>query len=46
MGLGMAGILGGVGFLFFLTGLGLVWVAGAEKVRVTAPALRPATAMA
>ncbi len=46
LGLGMAAILGGVGFLFILTGLGLVWVARAETERVKAPVLRPATSIA
>lgn len=45
LGLGMAGILGGVGFLFLLTGLGLVWAARAETVKVPVPVLRPATAI-
>jgi hypothetical protein len=46
IGLGMAGILAGIGFMFLLTGLGLVWAARAETVRVKAPVLRPATTMA
>jgi len=46
LGLGMAGILAGIGFLFMLTGLGLVWVARAETERVKVPVLRPATALA
>lgn len=46
IGLGMAGILAGVGFMFMLTGLGLVWVARAETERVKAPVLRPATTLA
>jgi hypothetical protein len=44
MGLGLAGLFAGVGFAFFLAGLGLVWVAQPERVRV--PVLRPAGVMA
>ena len=44
MGLGLAALFGGVGFAFLLTGLGLVWVARPEPVKV--PVLRPATVMA
>ena len=43
LGLGMAAILAGVGFLFLITGLGLVWVARAGTETVKAPVLRPAT---
>jgi hypothetical protein len=43
IGLGVAGLLGGLGFMFILTGLGLVWVARAGTERVKAPALRPAS---
>ena len=46
IGRGMAGILAGVGFMFILTGLGLVWVARAETERVKAPVLRAATTIA
>jgi hypothetical protein len=46
LGLGMAAILAGVGFMFTLTGLGLVWVARAETVRVKVPALRTANTTA
>ena len=46
LGLGMAAILGGVGFLFILTGLGLVWVARSVTESVKAPVLRPATSIA
>jgi hypothetical protein len=46
IGLGMAGILAGVGFLFMITGLGLVWVARAETEKVKVPALRPAISAA
>jgi hypothetical protein len=46
MGLGMAGLFAGVGFMFILSGIGLVWVARPEKVKVpaikTAPAPIPA----
>ncbi len=46
LGLGMAAILGGVGFMFLITGLGLVWVARATTETVKAPVLRPATTTA
>ena len=46
IGLGMAGILAGVGFMFLLTGLGLVWATRAQTEKVMAPVLRPATALA
>jgi len=42
LGLGMAGILAGVGFLFVITGLGLVWATRAETVKVKVPVLQPA----
>ena len=45
LGLGMAAILGGIGFMFLITGLGLVWVARAATETVKVPALRPATAI-
>lgn len=38
MALGIAGLFAGVGFMFLLSGLGLVWVARPEKV--TAPATK------
>ena len=38
----MAAILAGVGLMFLITGLGLVWVARAGTERVKAPVLRPA----
>jgi hypothetical protein len=41
LGLGVAGLFFGIGATLVLTGLGLVWVAAAEKEKV--PALRPAT---
>ena len=41
MGLGMAGLFGGVGLSFIIAGLGLVWAARPEKVKV--PALQPVT---
>jgi hypothetical protein len=40
MGLGLAGLFGGVGFTFILAGLGLVWATRPETVKV--PVLRPA----
>jgi len=40
MGLAMAGLFAGVGFAFMLAGLGLVWAARPEPVKV--PVLRPA----
>ena len=46
LGLGMAAILGGIGFMFLITGLGLVWVARAATETVKAPVLRPATTTA
>jgi hypothetical protein len=39
MGLGMAGLFAGVGVSFLIAGLGLVWAARPEKVKV--PALQP-----
>ena len=39
MGLGLAGLFAGTGFMFVLAGLGLVWATRPE--RETAPALRP-----
>ena len=40
MGLGLAGLFGGVGFTFILAGLGLVWATRLETTKV--PVLRPA----
>jgi hypothetical protein len=40
MGLGLAGLFGGVGVAFFLAGLGLVWAARPEPEEV--PVFRPA----
>lgn len=42
MGLGLAGLFAGVGFTFFLSGIGLAWAARPETVKVAAPVLRPA----
>jgi hypothetical protein len=42
MGLGLAGLFGGVGFMFFLSGLGLVWAVRPETVKVKVPVLQPA----
>jgi hypothetical protein len=44
MGLGLAGLFGGVGFMFILSGLGLVWATRpeTEKAPVFRPALQPA----
>lgn len=42
MGLGLAGLFGGVGFMFLLSGIGLVWAARPETVKVKVPVLRPA----
>ena len=44
MGLGLAGLFAGVGFAFVLAGLGLVWAARPETVKVHA--LQPAGVMA
>ncbi len=38
LGLGLAGLFAGIGFMFILSGLGLVWVSRAE--RETAPVLK------
>ena len=45
LGLGLAGILAGVGFMFLLTGFGLAWAGSAGTEKVKAPVLRPATAL-
>jgi len=42
MGLAMVGLFAGVGFMFLLSGLGLVWVARPEKVKVTVRQMAPA----
>jgi hypothetical protein len=42
MGLGLAGLFAGVGFMFVLSGIGLVWVARPEKVKVPAVKVAPA----
>jgi hypothetical protein len=42
MGLGLAALFAGVGFMFFLSGLGLVWAARPETVKAPVPVLRPA----
>jgi hypothetical protein len=46
LGLGVAGALGGIGFIFMLAGLGLVWAVRPEvaKVAVRRPATAPAAA--
>ena len=41
MGLGLAGLFAGVGFMFILAGLGLVWATRATET-VKAPAFKPA----
>jgi hypothetical protein len=43
MGLGMAALFAGIGFTFFIMGLGLVRATRAATERVKAPALRPVT---
>ena len=43
MGLGLAGLFAGVGFMFFLSGIGLAWAARPETVKVKVPVLRPAS---
>ena len=44
MGLGLAGLFAGIGFTFILAGLGLVWAARPEAVKVTARERVPVTA--
>jgi hypothetical protein len=46
MGLGMAALFAGLGFTFFLTGLGLVWATRAETERVKAPVFQPSPSAA
>lgn len=41
LGLGVAGLFAGLGATLIVTGLGLVWVAAAEKETERVPALRP-----
>ena len=42
MGLGVAATVGGLGFVFFLAGLGLVWAVRPELAKAKAPAFQPA----
>ena len=42
LGLGVAAALGGIGFIFLVAGLGLVWAVRPETVRAKAPAFKPA----
>jgi hypothetical protein len=42
LGLGVAGALGGIGLIFLVAGLGLVWAVRPETVKATAPAREPA----
>jgi hypothetical protein len=42
LGLGVAGALGGIGLIFLIAGLGLVWAVRPETVKVKAPALKTA----
>jgi hypothetical protein len=42
LGLGVAAALGGIGIIFLVAGLGLVWAVRPERVTVKAPALKPA----
>ena len=46
IGFGVAAVVAGLGFMFILTGLGLVWVSRAGTESVKAPVLRPATTVA
>lgn len=43
MGLGLAGLFAGVGFMFFLSGIGLIWATRPEAAKVRVSVLRPAT---
>jgi hypothetical protein len=43
LGLGVAASLGGIGFIFLVAGLGLVWAVRPETAKAKAPALKPAT---
>jgi hypothetical protein len=42
MGLGLAGLFAGVGFMFFLSGIGLVWAVRPQTEKVKVPVLRQA----
>ncbi|MEP7378289.1 MAG: hypothetical protein ABI725_01865 [Chloroflexota bacterium] len=42
MGLGVAATVGGLGFVFFIAGLGLVWAVRPETAKAKAPATQPA----
>jgi hypothetical protein len=42
MGLGVAATVGGLGFVFFLAGLGLVWAVRPETAKAKATAKEPA----
>lgn len=46
IGFGVAAVVAGLGFMFVLTGLGLVWATRAATESAKAPALRPATTTA
>lgn len=46
IGFGVAAVVAGLGAMFLLTGLGLVWATRAAPETVKAPALRPATTTA
>lgn len=46
IGFGVAAVVAGLGAMFLLTGLGLVWATRAATESVKAPALRPATTTA
>ncbi|MGK2850476.1 MAG: hypothetical protein ACSLFN_06155 [Candidatus Limnocylindrales bacterium] len=46
IGFGVAAVVAGLGFMFILTGLGLVWATRAADESVKAPVLRPATTTA
>jgi len=41
LGLGVAGALAGIGFIFLVAGLGLVWAVRPETAKAKAPALNP-----
>ena len=42
LGLGVAAAVGGIGLIFLIAGLGLVWAVRPETVKAKAPALKPA----
>ncbi len=46
IGFGVAALLAGLGFTFFLMGLGLMWATRAATERVKVPVLRPAISLA